>query len=113
MNGQERQALRELISRRVAEDHPYAGNGLLTGAARRRVVDLGDDLTRRELEVLRCAADGLTYPETAERLGIRETTVKHYSQTLRAKLGARTIAHALVIAIGQDLIGRTASASLV
>lgn len=106
MNGAERQALREQISRRVAESHPYAGNGLLSGAVRRRIPRPGDALTRRELEVLECAVEGLTYPETAERLGIRETTVKHYSQTMRIKIGARTITHAAALAVKRDLIGR-------
>lgn len=94
MSADDRRQLREQISQRARELHPYAGNGVQA-----RLPKFGDALTRREREVLCAAAMGLTYDETGEQLGIGEATVKHYSKTLRVKLGARTIAQAT--AIGQ------------
>lgn len=104
MNSSERQLLREQISVKVALINPYVGNGTRTGASQQRLAQFGAALTRRELEVLGAAADGLTYVETSIRLGIGETTVKHYSQTLRAKLGAHTITHAVFIACRKGLL---------
>ena len=44
-------------------------------------------LSQRELEVLRLAADGLTYEEIGAALGIAARTAKEYCDRLRAKLG--------------------------
>lgn len=95
MNFEERRRLREERSELLRAVAPYVGNG--ERSASRRVAALGSDLTRREREVLLGAIAGMTYSETSSWLGIGETTVKHYSQTMMAKLGAKTIAHAVAI----------------
>lgn len=56
------------------------------------------DLTARELEVLRGVAAGLTYRQLAARWGIAEITVRGYGHRLMAKLGAKSIAHAVLLA---------------
>jgi DNA-binding NarL/FixJ family response regulator len=48
--------------------------------------------TTRELEILRCAADGLTIPKTAEKLEVAEETVKFHRGNLF--LEARRHGHA-------------------
>jgi DNA-binding CsgD family transcriptional regulator len=56
-------------------------------------------LTPRELELLSCAAAGLTAGETAERLGVARQTVKNtLGRTLR-KLGAPDCTGAVVLAL--------------
>jgi len=45
------------------------------------------DLTGRELDVLRCLVEGLTYPEIARKLVISAGTVKTHASHIYAKLG--------------------------
>ncbi|MDI5943099.1 MULTISPECIES: helix-turn-helix transcriptional regulator [Micromonospora] len=42
----------------------------------------------REVETLRCIAQGLTHRQVAHRLGVTEQTVNTYAKRLRRKLGA-------------------------
>ena len=49
----------------------------------------GDDLTEREQDVLRNAADGRPNAEIAARLHLAEGTVRNYLSSAIAKLGAR------------------------
>nr|WP_222132529.1 response regulator transcription factor [Pseudonocardia sp. C8] len=53
-------------------------------------------LTRREIEVIRLAARGLTNPEIAARTGLARNTVKTYLQSALHKLGARNRIEAIV-----------------
>lgn len=53
-------------------------------------------LSERELEVLRLAADDATDEEIAESLGIAKPTVSRHKQNIRAKLGVREWAAAVV-----------------
>jgi DNA-binding CsgD family transcriptional regulator len=46
-----------------------------------------DGLTKRELEVLRLLADGLTSQQIADELGIRPSTARNHAQRVLAKLG--------------------------
>jgi DNA-binding NarL/FixJ family response regulator len=52
-------------------------------------------LTRREYEVLRRVAMGMTNPEIAGALGLTRNTVKTYLQTALQKLGARNRVEAI------------------
>lgn len=54
-------------------------------------------LTRREREVLRLVADGLTNAEIGGRLGMAEQTAKNHVAAILAKLGATNRAHAAAI----------------
>lgn len=55
-------------------------------------------LTERQAELLQLVADGLTYPEIAARWCVDLGTVRNYSARLRVRLGAHTIAQAVLIA---------------
>lgn len=60
--------------------------------ARRKPVDhprLLEELSERELEVLRLLAEGLTNREIARRLFLAEGTVKNYVSNILGKIGAR------------------------
>ena len=59
----------------------------LAGEPRRQ--PLVDQLTHRELEVLRALADGLSNREAADRLYLSEGTVKNHVTSVLAKLGVR------------------------
>ena len=61
-------------------------------------------LTPREREVLVALAEGLTTKAIASRLGVAMKTVESHKVRLFGKLGARTQAHAVSIAIGQHLV---------
>ena len=68
-------------------------------------------LTRREAEVLRLLAAGLSNARIAAQLGLSARTVdNHVSATLR-KLGVRTRSEASARAAGLGLTGRTSPAA--
>jgi DNA-binding NarL/FixJ family response regulator len=63
-----------------------------------------EDLTTRELDVLRLIRDGHRNKQIADRLGIAETTVNFHIKNLVDKLGANDRAHAVTIAIRRGLL---------
>jgi DNA-binding NarL/FixJ family response regulator len=66
---------------------------------------LGDeDLTTRELQVLRLICDGHRNKEIADQLSIAETTVNFHIKNLVDKLGAKDRTHAVTIAVKRGLI---------
>lgn len=62
------------------------------------------NLTKREKEILTCAAIGKTAAETAAVLDVSETTVTFHMQRCMQKLGARNKVEAVAEAIRQRLI---------
>jgi len=58
-----------------------------------------DDLSPREMEVLRCVASGSSNKATADTLCISEDTVKGHMRNLLAKLQANDRTHAVMIAV--------------
>lgn len=58
----------------------------------------------RECEILRLLASGATDPQIASMLGLSPATVQTHVRNAKAKLGARTRAQAVAMAIGQGLI---------
>jgi DNA-binding NarL/FixJ family response regulator len=63
-----------------------------------------EDLTTRELDVLRLIRDGHRNKQIADRLGIAETTVNFHIKNLVDKLGANDRTHAVTIAIRRGLL---------
>jgi DNA-binding NarL/FixJ family response regulator len=63
-----------------------------------------EDLTTRELDVLRLISDGHRNKQIADRLGIAETTVNFHIKNMVDKLGANDRTHAVTIAIRRGLL---------
>jgi DNA-binding NarL/FixJ family response regulator len=63
-----------------------------------------DDLTTRELEVLRLIRDGYRNKQIADQLAIAETTVNFHIKNLVDKLGANYRTHAVTIAVRRGLL---------
>jgi DNA-binding NarL/FixJ family response regulator len=63
-----------------------------------------DDLTARELDVLRLIRDGHRNKQIADRLDIAETTVNFHIKNLVDRLGANDRTHAVTIAIRRGLL---------
>jgi DNA-binding NarL/FixJ family response regulator len=73
--------------------------------AARLAEHLGDeDLTTRELEVLRLIRDGYRNKQIADQLAIAETTVNFHIKNLVAKLSAKDRTHAVTIAVRRGLL---------
>lgn len=63
-----------------------------------------DALSDREIEVLRCVANGGSNKSTAARLGIAEETVKAHMKSILAKLDAQDRTHAVTIAVKRGIL---------
>ena len=59
----------------------------------------GSDLTKREREVLNWVAAGRRQADIAATLGLSERTIENHFRRIRRKLGARTTAEAVQIAV--------------
>ena len=57
-----------------------------------------EDLTKREEDILRRVAKGLSNREVADALGLQEKTIKHYMTNILGKLQARNRVEAALIA---------------
>ena len=66
---------------------------------------IGDeDLSSRELDVLRLVRDGYRNKQIADQLEIAETTVNFHMRNIAEKLGANDRAHAVAIAIRRGMM---------
>jgi DNA-binding NarL/FixJ family response regulator len=95
-----------------------AGDALLSPAVTRRLLDRFaavlppaadalpqlDELTERELDVLRLVAQGLSNAELAQRLVLTEATVKTHVSSVLRKLGLRDRVQAVVLAYDVGLV---------
>lgn len=73
--------------------------------AARLAEHLGDeDLTSRELDVLRLVRDGYRNKQIADQLSIAETTVNFHIKNIVGKLGANDRTHAVTIAVRRGLL---------
>ena len=61
-------------------------------------------LTPRERDVLGLLSRGVTYPRTAQLLGISIHTTKAHAHSIRLSLGARNTAHAVRIAFDHGIL---------
>jgi LuxR family maltose regulon positive regulatory protein len=78
--------------------------GHLQGQGRQKTDAIIEPLSRRELEVLRCMAAGLSNNETAHQLVIEISTVKRHINNIFAKLGVENRVQALNKAKEFDLL---------
>lgn len=93
----------ELLS--VVRSVHEGGRYIPAAIAARLAEHLGDDdLTGRELEVLKLIRDGLRNKQIADRLAIAETTVNFHIKNLVEKLGANDRTHAVIIALRRGLL---------
>lgn len=63
-----------------------------------------NDLTDKELEVLRGLRDGLSYKQIAAKLDISVPTVKSRAERAKVKLGAKTTTQAVAIASARKIV---------
>jgi DNA-binding NarL/FixJ family response regulator len=84
----------------------HAGNRHVPPEVAARLAEhLGEeDLTDRELEVLRLIRDGYRNKQIADQLAIAETTVNFHIKNLVDKLGANDRTHAVTIALRRGLL---------
>ncbi|MGJ0393508.1 MAG: response regulator [Methylocystis sp.] len=64
-----------------------------------------DELGPRETEILRLLASGCTTEEIADFLNLSSKTVQNYHYQIKSKIGARTDAHLVWLAVGAGLVG--------
>lgn len=57
-------------------------------------------LTKRQAQILRLMAEGLTYAEIAHRLGIRPTTIYTHVENLYSTLHVSNRTEAVILALG-------------
>jgi two-component system invasion response regulator UvrY len=69
------------------------------------------DLSSRDLEILRLLAEGRTLPQIADTVGIGYKTAANNCSQIKAKLGARSTADLIRVAIRCGLIDRDAGLS--
>ncbi|GAA1534989.1 DNA-binding NarL/FixJ family response regulator [Microbacterium ginsengiterrae] len=67
--------------------------------------DIVEDLTDREIEVLRLVAEGYSNSQIAGLIHLAEGTVKNHISSVLAKLGARDRTNAVLRAIREGMLG--------
>lgn len=65
-----------------------------------------DDLSTREIEILRRVASGCSNKIVADKLGISEDTVKGHMKSVLAKLQAKDRTHAVMIAMKRGFLDK-------
>ena len=86
-------ALSDDVEREIAAERLGAGRALI------------DELGPRETEILRLVASGRTTEDIAALLNLSPKTVQNYHYQIKAKIGARTDAHLVWLAIGAGIVG--------
>src|SRR5262245_12400425 len=71
-----------------------------------------DELSPREMEILRLIASGWSAEDISASLHLSLKTIRNYHYQIKSKLGARTDAHLVWLAIGAGLVGDAKPATL-
>jgi DNA-binding NarL/FixJ family response regulator len=61
-------------------------------------------LTDRELDVLRCLVEGMSYKRTAQQLGISIDTIRSYIRSVYSKLQVHNVAEAVSRALREGIV---------
>jgi two-component system, NarL family, nitrate/nitrite response regulator NarL len=77
---------------------------LATGDADRAGGTERFELTDRELDVLRCLVEGMSYKRTAQQLGISIDTVRGYIRSVYSKLQVHNVAEAVSRALREGIV---------
>jgi NarL family two-component system response regulator LiaR len=83
---------------------PEAAQVLIEGTRKTGEGDLVEELTDREMEVLKLLVDGLSNPRIAEELVISRSTVKFHVSSILGKLNASSRTEAVSLALKNDLL---------
>jgi DNA-binding NarL/FixJ family response regulator len=89
---------------------PAVGGKLLSHVAAttaREDTTIADDLSQRELEILKLLASGLNNTEIAERLFLSKGTVRNYISAILTKLDVEDRTQAAVLAVRHGLVNST------
>jgi len=76
----------------------------VAASASRSETTLADELSEREMDVLRLLAQGYTNAEIAERLYLTKGTVRNYVSSILAKLGVEDRTQAAILAVRHGLV---------
>ena len=77
---------------------PSLAAGMLMALTRGRPADPLEELTERELEILKLVGQGLTNRRIGDHLHLSEKTIKHYVTNILQKLQVRTRVEAALVA---------------
>jgi two-component system, NarL family, invasion response regulator UvrY len=100
----------------VAAGHTYIEREIaeaLVFASLRSPAQPRQDLSSRDLEILRLLADGRSLPQIADTLGISYKTAANNCTRIKTRLGAASTAELIRIAIRCGLVDRDAGLSVV
>lgn len=81
---------------------PSLAAGILVTLTRGRPADPLEELTERELKILKLVGQGLTNREIGERIHLAEKTIKHYITNILQKLQVRSRVEAALIAARRE-----------
>ena len=90
----------------VASDETPVSPDMVRSLVRKDSTSVGADLTTREVEVLRLAAQGLSNKEIAEQLYLSVNTVRNHMQRVLNKLGAHSKLEATAIGARLGIVRR-------
>ncbi len=99
------QAVREVYEGKSVLD-PHIAGTVLSGIRRDRNHQSVDQLTDREVEVLKFVAKGLTNKAVGIQMGISDRTVQGHLSHVFSKLGANSRTEAVMLALSQGWISQ-------